>query len=183
MGMKGVAMERSYIYGLVDPRSGLVMYVGRSKDPAKRRWQHIHEARAKVKRGAKLSRIAAWINDVEQSELEPQIVILDDVPQQEAEDAEAQWIRHYLELNQAQANGERGVNKVGGYRIPYTETPNPSVTPEVIKAFRLERGWSQRELSAFLGITAGLVSHWETGTRNMPRHMIRRIEAEFGPLT
>jgi transcriptional regulator with XRE-family HTH domain len=36
---------------------------------------------------------------------------------------------------------------------------------ERIKALRIERGLSQKELASLVGVTSGAVSNWEAGTR------------------
>jgi DNA-binding transcriptional regulator YiaG len=43
----------------------------------------------------------------------------------------------------------------------------PALTPEAIQQFRRERGLSQQQLAAILGVGVATVSRWETGQANV----------------
>ena len=43
----------------------------------------------------------------------------------------------------------------------------PKLTPEEIKSLRVEKGWSQRKLAMLTGISQGLISMMENGTRTI----------------
>lgn len=75
------------IYGLVDPRSGSLRYVGQSRDPERRLQGHLSGAGA----GAKRKR--EWIQELRDEGSRPILVILDAAPPgQEADRLEFDWI-------------------------------------------------------------------------------------------
>jgi len=75
------------IYGLVDPRSGSLRYVGQSRDPERRLQGHLSGAGA----GAKRKR--EWIQELRDEGSRPTLVILDAAPPgQEADRLEFDWI-------------------------------------------------------------------------------------------
>jgi hypothetical protein len=61
-----------YVYGMVDPRNGLVMYVGQSARPRQRFSQH------RGKMGTPAMR--AWLNELDAVGIEPELVTLWVVP-------------------------------------------------------------------------------------------------------
>ena len=50
---------------------------------------------------------------------------------------------------------------------------------DAIKNARKERGWSQTELAERLGVSSGLVSHWETG-KSDPSYHLEELEQVLG---
>lgn len=66
------------VYGLVDPRSNVVRYVGRTQNKAKKRYhQHVADARNAT---GELSRKQCWIRILFSMGLKPRLVILEDCP-------------------------------------------------------------------------------------------------------
>lgn len=73
------------IYGLVDPRTGAIRYVGRSDDPELRLKRHcLYHSN---------SRKSVWIQELQALGLQPQLRILENVAQDEALRREVEWIR------------------------------------------------------------------------------------------
>lgn len=76
-----------YIYGLVDPRSGLLRYVGKSNNPSWRLSQHIHP---------KLSNktpVAQWCRSLVRGGFMPRIEVIEEVPENlEWQEVERFWI-------------------------------------------------------------------------------------------
>jgi len=75
----------AYIYGLRDPRDELIYYVGKSDRPQQRKREHL---RCRDSNAAKI----AWLNDLAQVGLEPELVILQEVLQGEWRETERYWI-------------------------------------------------------------------------------------------
>jgi transcriptional regulator with XRE-family HTH domain len=55
------------------------------------------------------------------------------------------------------------IAEIGGTTGEPTMAKFPGLTPEAIQQFRRERGLSQQELAAILGVGVATVSRWETG--------------------
>lgn len=83
-------MERIVtIYGLIDPRDGLIRYVGKTvKKPKERLKEHFREAN----RGRNTLRLN-WIRKLFSLSLAPFIVVLDEVPENIWEKFEIVWIK------------------------------------------------------------------------------------------
>lgn len=75
-----------FIYGLVDPRSGCLRYVGQTKNLKERFWGHT--GMASVSR----HRCAAWIRGLRKLGLKPVLEVLEEVSTEQANDAERFWI-------------------------------------------------------------------------------------------
>lgn len=75
------------IYGLVDPETGLLRYVGQAVEPEKRLRQHLAPWNLE-RRSWKNS----WLKSLGQRSLEPKLEILQVVPAAEADNAERWWI-------------------------------------------------------------------------------------------
>ena len=43
------------------------------------------------------------------------------------------------------------------------------MSPEALRAWRLERGWQPWKAAQYLGTTQATISRWETGDRHIPR--------------
>jgi hypothetical protein len=74
------------IYALIDPRSGQVNYIGQSNDPLSRVMQHCASARGDKSAKAK------WIMGLRAEGLRPVVCVLQEVPREWADTAEAGWI-------------------------------------------------------------------------------------------
>ena len=77
-------MKTTFIYGLKDPRDGLIYYVGKSNHPKMRLEQHLIESINDSK--------MLWIGDLLSNGYEPELVILEEVSRQYWREAERQWI-------------------------------------------------------------------------------------------
>ncbi len=82
-------MNTVYIYGLVDPTSGKVRYVGKSKNPKYRLSVHMNWYLSRTSAKSK------WIHGLIKQHLKPSILILQEVSESESATAEAKWISLY----------------------------------------------------------------------------------------
>src|SRR5689334_16351620 len=74
----------TYIYGLIDPRTDLLRYVGKSNDPSLRYYRHLSDKSSTHK--------ACWIKGLLKSGAAPRLIILDTVPAAEWQVYERDWI-------------------------------------------------------------------------------------------
>jgi hypothetical protein len=91
-----------YIYGLVDPRTNEVRYVGAAKNPWLRRSRHLSEARSPEK---STTPKAVWLRDLLSAGLEPQVLILAYTTRANWREVEEKWIRSFPNLTNS--NGTR----------------------------------------------------------------------------
>lgn len=78
-----------FIYGLADPRTLEIRYVGRTiNDPWGRRYTHVQHARQ-----GKVGHKSSWIRALEADGVEPLLVIIEqDVPEADITDRERYWV-------------------------------------------------------------------------------------------
>lgn len=91
-------MKTTFIYGLTDPRTGVVRYVGKANDPQLRLTQHLKEEGRTHK--------FYWIRHLAKLNLEPGLVILEEVGGEKEAwgEAERKWISQLPNLT----NGTKG---------------------------------------------------------------------------
>ncbi len=95
-----------YIYGLKDPRTDLVHYVGRTVMPSIRLKAHLRSAHSR--------RLREWCADLAALGIEPEIAIFDQTDIVGAIDCEGKWIAHHLRLNPALLNAtSSGAGRAG----------------------------------------------------------------------
>jgi hypothetical protein len=82
-----------YIYGLVDPRTNQVRYIGASLDPWRRRSEHLSEARSSSQTPK-----ALWLRDLLCAGLEPSLTILARTTRSTWRSVEEKWIASYSDL-------------------------------------------------------------------------------------
>jgi len=104
-----------YIYGLVDPRFGVVRYVGfTSKTLKQRTVRHIQESVAPRSSHYRKSR---WIVSIMSEGIEPTAVLLEEVPPDaDWQEAERRWIKYYRDRGNDLCNHTDGGDGVLGRR-------------------------------------------------------------------
>lgn len=112
------AQHMPCIYGLRDPRHGMICYVGQSIDPVTRLDQH-QSGKSPDGNHSK----AIWMYEMRQAGVQPELVILQECSQWgEADQAEKEWIRKLIEadhpiLNMADGGiGTRSASKMRAAR-------------------------------------------------------------------
>jgi len=85
-----------FIYVLIDPKSGIPSYVGRSGNPARRLRWHISDAKCSPHVNPRKTK---WILDLLSSDLIPQLKIIEAVLSLESATREKFWIQYYRNLN------------------------------------------------------------------------------------
>lgn len=99
--------KTAHIYGLADPRTDEVRYIGKAVDVGRRFKAHLREKRYQT------TPLYCWINKLRQEGLSPGIFIFETVPLSEWEQAERTWITALRECE-----GSRPLNVQNGGNQP-----------------------------------------------------------------
>jgi len=94
----------TYIYGLVDPETGEMRYVGKSNNPKVRYKYHLADKNTNPHK-------TAWIHRLSERGLKPNLVILEETTQKQWEERERYWIKRYRD------EGAPLVNILEGARV------------------------------------------------------------------
>lgn len=92
----------TYIYGLVDPRTNRIRYIGKADNPQRRLTNHLADARRGV-----VSVRCRWLRKLMKLGLVPTVEILEEVPVDRWDEAERWWIAR-LSLSHDLTNGTHG---------------------------------------------------------------------------
>jgi hypothetical protein len=85
--------DTTFIYGLVDPRTGCVRYVGKANNTTKRYNAHFSNYEL-----SHHTRKVAWIKSLLALGLKPNIIVIEEVLQEFWEEAERRWIAYYRSI-------------------------------------------------------------------------------------
>ena len=77
------------IYTLSDPRTGVVRYVGQTKNDVNRRLA-LHMA---------VTTLTRWILELEAEGVKPVVEVVEEVPSRQGTEAELKWMRHFHEIS------------------------------------------------------------------------------------
>lgn len=94
-------MNTVFIYALNDPRTGRTRYVGKAKDPADRFKKHLVQIK-------KRSHRVHWLKELMSLGMKPVLEVLDEVPANQWEFWEKEYIRLYRALFPDLTNGTDG---------------------------------------------------------------------------
>lgn len=93
---------KTYIYGLIDPRTNKIRYIGQTIQPPKYRLNnHLSE----VKNPKYNTRKINWLKSLLNNGLKPELVILDTTTKDKADDLEKQWISKFDNLTNLTEGG------------------------------------------------------------------------------
>lgn len=93
----------TFIYGLIDPRTDQLRYVGKANDPTVRRYQHVCASQLNPR-----THKNHWVKSLIKDGLKPEMTILEEVSSDDWEEAEVFWIQYMRFL------GCKLVNSVAG---------------------------------------------------------------------
>lgn len=147
--------QSSYVtvYGLTDPRTGEVRYVGKTTWTLAHRLKgHISDAKCNTH-----THKARWINDVLKVGLRPRAVPLETVPSAQWEQAERRWIAAFPRLTNTTAGGQvGGWGWSAGEACPSAKLNEASV--RTICGRYSEGGVTQQQLADEYGVTSGAIA-------------------------
>lgn len=172
-----------YVYGLIDPITRRIAYIGISSDPDERLKAHMREGR---RLRARYGPIGEWIARLADQGHTPQLVILDQGDDEAMVRRETELIRQCRLADPLLCNvndgavGRRGRLGVPGAGAPPARgkpkppgarvyPPKSTMTPQDMRSLRERRGWSQADLAKQLGVHYSAVSLWEAGKRRIPK--------------
>lgn len=90
-------LTTTFIYGLLDPRSKKLKYVGKSDNPTRRLKQHIGQANKFAAVPGTKDCKEIWIKGLLDLSYQPEVVILQEVHQNRWQGAEKEWIKRAKE--------------------------------------------------------------------------------------
>jgi predicted GIY-YIG superfamily endonuclease len=98
----------TYIYGLVCPKTKLVMYIGKSNNPKRRLKDHMIDFRTRFGEFRKVT----WLLDLHRNKLKPELLILEtlDMDDYDWKEREKHWIATYRVINPDLLNYKDGGN-------------------------------------------------------------------------
>lgn len=96
-------MSSTYIYGLIDPRSGEIRYVGKANDVQRRLREHLKPCALKAN-----THKINWIKSLLLIGLQPDAVTLDTVDVDVSSESEQAWITKLLKAGLPLTNGAEG---------------------------------------------------------------------------
>lgn len=177
-------MERRVsVYGLIDPRTRELRYVGSSLDPSKRLREHMGGAR-RIPSLLPTKRLGPWLAELIALDMEPDIVILETADEADAQAAEERWIATYRAKGDICNSHETASRRIGRPERPAPARPVPhiraqrvSTSKETIIEFRERRGLSQAQFARLIGVHYSTVSLWESGKRRIPAHVEMALES------
>jgi len=79
---------KTFIYGLTDPETGEMRYVGKSNNPKVRYRYHLKDKSTNPHK-------TAWIHKLTERGLKPNLIILEETTSEQWEERERYWIKHY----------------------------------------------------------------------------------------
>ena len=115
-----------YIYGLCDPGSATIRYVGKTVNPKSRLAQHLYKKRQTV---YGMNPCAAWIDELKRSEKRPDLIILEETTEEEWEQKEREWIKTLIDQGSELLNVSAG-GLSGQWIKTYTAYSQPPITKE-----------------------------------------------------
>lgn len=144
-------MRPVFIYDLSDPRTGHLRYVGKSVDPSKRLAEHLRSARKGVHQY-----VYKWIGGLLKDGLCPVMTILEEVSEQEANEAERSWIASMRLAGCVLTNQtDGGDGQSAGYR------PTKAAIEKQVASTKARGGWSDAHRAAH----AAAMARPETGAK------------------
>ena len=114
--------DHVFVYSLVDPRDGVVRYVGKSKNPAARLAAH--------KKGSRYNaRVDEWISALSEAGLAPQMIVIEECSRAAGNQTEGRWIEthratvlnHFPSIGCGRGGGRAGAGRLTKSVGPHAE--------------------------------------------------------------
>lgn len=96
-------MRTTFIYALIDPRTGAYRYVGKADNPKRRLQRHLQPRQLQAD-----THKTAWLLRLLRTGRHPIMNILEEVPTSSWAEAEKRWIRYFLDCGDDLTNGTAG---------------------------------------------------------------------------
>ena len=172
--------DTTSIYGLTDPRTGELRYVGKADNPAKRLIHHWADKADTPKR--------RWLDQLAANNQKPELILLEKVPQSQWKKKERTWIGRLLALGVRLLNIPRQGGKGATSRVDQGERDRRRFWSKVDKRHGLvavingckSRCWERGGAKGPGGYAIFHVSHRGVG-KNVPAHRWA-YEHSIGPV-
>lgn len=163
----------NYIYGLADPLSGVVRYVGKSFDPVKRMNGHLRIKKPKTYK-------EKWISSILKAGLLPELVILEATTKNAASEREIFWIAKYLSEGVRLTNGTAGGDGFGDYWLGKTHSPETKRKISILRTGKKFSEAAKAKMSQSQKGRKGLVGykHSEATRAKMSAAQLGRIVSD-----
>lgn len=182
------------VYGLVDPDSRRILYIGVSVDPDQRLKQHMSEGRRLCKTHP--NELRCWLASLARENKTPLIVVLDRGDDADMLESEVAWINlvrskgPLYNLNDGGCGrrlGRLGAPSVGAPMMrgrpkapAFRVEPRQKVaamTPEELKAIRQRHSWTQLELANYTNLSVEIIDCWERGKGLIDEYYAKQFRA------
>lgn len=105
-------MNQFFIYGLADPDTKIIRYVGQTNNLKKRLDSHMTEMRSAIRNGGRVNRKNAWLMSLNSRGVKPDMIPLTEADTREKiNDEEIRIIAELLDCGFDLTNGDRGGNR------------------------------------------------------------------------
>lgn len=94
------------IYGLVDPRTAKIRYIGKTNNPKRRLFQHI-----KGRADQRITPVRSWVASLVCQGIEPGMITIEQCEEEIWEDRERHWIKHFKDSGFEILNVAEGGNQ------------------------------------------------------------------------
>lgn len=181
------------IYGMYDPREGVVRYVGKTTYTLEKRLKEHTKQSARWP-----SYLGEWLRGLIDDGITPEIVLLEAVDSSNVDAAERRWIEHLtsegvplVNTTYCQPHAERAIGQEAnaerlerwrewlGKGRSLDRDPDMEISADDIITFRRRHGLSQKKFAKLIGRSHSAVSLWESGKRRPPvygKRMLARLE-------
>ena len=166
----------AWIYGLIDPRTHRIRYIGRSCTPYARYRAHLTDGGGSDK--------GMWMTDLRQEGYLPVLVLLEEVEDNDAKARESVWIKRLQGVGSADTNGSptQHAKRIDYYRQQREREKLNSVGGDIVKAMRQKAGLTQQNVADICGVNNTAISHWENGRRPVPEYAWRILKPILSPV-
>jgi hypothetical protein len=106
--MTSISQPTTFIYGLCDPTTEQLRYVGMSKHPTERRYQHVCASHL-----TKSCHKNHWIKSLLSKGLRPEVFVIEEVPSSRWQEAERFWIAYFRSIGANLTNSTIGGDGAG----------------------------------------------------------------------
>ncbi|OQB16591.1 MAG: GIY-YIG catalytic domain protein [Parcubacteria group bacterium ADurb.Bin192] len=143
----------TYIYGLKDPETQEMRYVGKSNNPASRYSQHMQD---KTSNKHKWN----WIKQLADKGLKPELVIIEEVLYKKWEERERFWIKEYAEAGAPLVNIlEGGAHYPVKIQPEWAELIEPFLTGALLDKFKTLSEDEQKDI-CWQTAMGGMTESW-----------------------
>jgi hypothetical protein len=174
----------TYIYGLVDPDSGMVRYVGKSDEPKVRYLRHIgtQELRADTHK-------ARWLRELLAENKKPVLLVLACVPSLQWQNYERYWIAHLKPLGMLTntTDGGDGITKGMKHRPESVAKIIKALTGRKLSAESIEKIKQSLKNKTVVTqerrdkLSVAMMRHWQDLTADERAVQVARLRHDWTP--